>query len=80
DGVDGICKRAELGKGSFYHFFKSKTALAIAALDHLWETQSRPDLDEIFADAFRRMIGASLTPNIAPASTSNSTVPSPPPP
>jgi TetR/AcrR family transcriptional repressor of nem operon len=61
--VDGICERAEVGKGSFYHFFKSKTALAIAALDHLWETQSRPDLDEIFSPIrpplarFERLIG-----------------------
>lgn len=47
--VDSICDRAEVGKGSFYHFFKSKTELAIQALDHLWNTSSRPALDEVFS-------------------------------
>lgn len=47
--VDSICERADVRKGSFYHFFKSKTALAVAALDHLWETHSRPALDEMFS-------------------------------
>ena len=60
--VDAICERADVRKGSFYHFFKSKTALAVAALDHLWETQSRPALDEIFSPSrpplarFERML------------------------
>lgn len=47
--VDRICERADVRKGSFYHFFKSKTALAVAALEHLWETRSRPALEEIFS-------------------------------
>ncbi len=47
--VDRICERADVRKGSFYHFFKSKTALAVAALDHLWETESRPNLERIFS-------------------------------
>jgi TetR/AcrR family transcriptional repressor of nem operon len=47
--VDSICERAGVRKGSFYHFFKSKTALALAALEHLWETQSKPALDDIFS-------------------------------
>ena len=47
--VDAICERADVRKGSFYHFFKSKSALAVAALDHLWETKSQPKLDELFA-------------------------------
>lgn len=46
--VDRICESADVRKGSFYHFFKSKTALAIAALDHLWETESKPNLERIF--------------------------------
>ncbi len=60
--VDAICERADVRKGSFYHFFKSKTALAVAALEHLWETQSRPALNEIFSptcpplERFERMI------------------------
>ena len=31
--VDAICERAGAAKGSFYYFFKSKSELAIAALD-----------------------------------------------
>jgi TetR/AcrR family transcriptional repressor of nem operon len=46
--VDAICERADVRKGSFYHFFKSKAALAMAAIDYLWETSSQPALDEIF--------------------------------
>ena len=47
--VDAICERADVRKGSFYHFFKSKTALAVAAMEHLWETRSRPALNDIFS-------------------------------
>lgn len=36
--VDQICERAEVKKGSFYHFFESKHALAMAAIEHGWET------------------------------------------
>ena len=32
--VDEICTAAEVSKGSFYHFFKSKQDLAIALLEH----------------------------------------------
>jgi TetR/AcrR family transcriptional regulator, transcriptional repressor for nem operon len=35
--VDAICEHAQVKKGSFYHFFESKTDLAIAALDHGWQ-------------------------------------------
>lgn len=35
--VDAICEKAELTKGSFYHFFDSKEALALAVLD--WSIQ-----------------------------------------
>ena len=31
--VDAICERAELTKGSFYHFFNSKEDLALAVLE-----------------------------------------------
>lgn len=46
--VDAICERADVRKGSFYHFFHSKSELAAAALEHLWATESQPALDEIF--------------------------------
>ncbi|MBH0779632.1 TetR/AcrR family transcriptional regulator [Nocardia bovistercoris] len=41
-GVAEICARAEVRKGSFYHFFPSKEALSIAAIDAYWEAQ-RPE-------------------------------------
>ena len=46
--VDAICERAQVRKGSFYHFFASKDELVVAALDVHWSTR-RPFLDEIFS-------------------------------
>jgi len=46
--VDHICDRAGVKKGSFYHFFESKTELALAAIDHGW-TEHRKELDQIFS-------------------------------
>jgi len=46
--VDHICERAGVKKGSFYHFFESKTALALAGIDHGWAEQ-RKLLDQIFS-------------------------------
>lgn len=46
--VDHICERAGVKKGSFYHFFESKTALAVAALDHSW-SEHRKELDQVFS-------------------------------
>lgn len=43
--IDDICRRADAGKGSFYHFFPDKAALAIAALEDMWATQWKPLLD-----------------------------------
>lgn len=47
--VDAICERAGVKKGSFYHFFKSKADLAIAAMENAWQTRSRPSLDATFS-------------------------------
>ncbi|MCC7243760.1 MAG: TetR/AcrR family transcriptional regulator [Acidobacteria bacterium] len=35
-GVDELCARADARKGSFYHFFSSKTDLAVAAVAASW--------------------------------------------
>ena len=46
--IDLICETAQVKKGSFYYFFDSKVALAIAAMDHIWE-YLQPKLDEMFS-------------------------------
>jgi TetR/AcrR family transcriptional regulator, transcriptional repressor for nem operon len=38
-GVAEICKAAEVPKGSFYYFFDSKEALALAVIDEHWGAQ-----------------------------------------
>ncbi|GGN58848.1 TetR family transcriptional regulator [Streptomyces albiflavescens] len=38
-GVAEICKAAGVPKGSFYYFFESKEALALAVLDEHWAAQ-----------------------------------------
>ncbi|WP_225848096.1 TetR/AcrR family transcriptional regulator [Streptomyces sp. HPF1205] len=40
-GVAEICKAAAVPKGSFYYFFESKEALALAVLDEQWAAQRR---------------------------------------
>lgn len=47
--IDDICKRADVKKGSFYYFFKSKSELAVAALERLWEQTWKPRLDSVFS-------------------------------
>ncbi len=47
--VDEICKAANVKKGSFYHFFKSKTDLTIATIEDHFQT-SKPRFDEAFSD------------------------------
>jgi len=47
--VDEICKTADVKKGSFYHFFKSKTDLTIAAIEDHFQT-SKPRFDEAFSE------------------------------
>lgn len=46
--VDAICERAGVKKGSFYHFFESKSDLSVAALDVDWQIK-KPELDAIFS-------------------------------
>lgn len=46
--IDQICERAGVKKGSFYHFFDDKAALAQASLAMEWE-KYRPSLDPIFS-------------------------------
>ena len=47
--VDCICERAEIQKGSFYHFFRSKAEVAAAALETYWES-IHPDFERIFGE------------------------------
>jgi len=46
--VDAICERAGVKKGSFYHFFSSKSDLAVAALEAQWENR-RPEMEALFS-------------------------------
>jgi TetR/AcrR family transcriptional repressor of nem operon len=47
-GVEDICKRAGVTKGSFYFAFPSKSDLACAAFEESWQLK-RPMLDRIFS-------------------------------
>ncbi|MGF1598433.1 MAG: TetR/AcrR family transcriptional regulator [Acidimicrobiales bacterium] len=47
-GVADICREAEVRKGSFYHFFDSKAALAVELLEGSWQRIR----SKVFAEAF----------------------------
>lgn len=46
--IDDLCAKADVRKGSFYHFFRSKSDLVAAALGH-WLAAKRPEMDHIFS-------------------------------
>lgn len=46
--IDQICEKAGVKKGSFYHFFHSKSVLAVAALETSWQS-TRAELDTMFS-------------------------------
>ena len=46
--VDELCQRAEAKKGSFYHFFPSKTDLAVAAIEMFWAQAKEAFFEPIF--------------------------------
>ncbi|MFK4145226.1 TetR/AcrR family transcriptional regulator [Streptomyces sp. NPDC004065] len=48
-GVAEICKTAGVPKGSFYYFFESKEALALAVIDEHWAAQRR-DWERVLRD------------------------------
>lgn len=47
--IDAICEKAGVKKGSFYYFFESKSALAVAALEADWEQAGRAKWDGMFS-------------------------------
>jgi TetR/AcrR family transcriptional repressor of nem operon len=49
--IDDICHRADVKKGSFYYFFKSKADLMVSALEHLWKDSWKPNLDQSFSSS-----------------------------
>lgn len=46
--VDDICKNADVKKGSFYYYFKTKADLAVATMEDYYQN-SKPLYDEIFS-------------------------------
>ena len=56
--VDAICEKAGAKKGSFYHFFPSKSALAVKALEADWQ-RKKARMDEIFSSTVPPMPGFS---------------------
>ena len=47
--IDVICEKADVCKGSFYHFFASKVELAIAVLENDWISCGKPNWDALFS-------------------------------
>lgn len=53
-GVDELCRLAGINKGSFYHFFPSKTDLLLSCLEVSWE--------HLRADVFEPAFAPDLSP------------------
>jgi TetR/AcrR family transcriptional repressor of nem operon len=49
--VDDICEKADVRKGSFYYFFKSKADLFLACCDSHW-AEKQPMYDSVFSIRF----------------------------
>lgn len=49
-GVQELCDRAGVKKGSFYHFFRSKKELALATIERRWEEVRANDFEPAFRD------------------------------
>ncbi len=47
--IDAICEKAGVKKGSFYYFFDSKSALAVAALEEDWKQCGKGKWDSMFS-------------------------------
>lgn len=61
-GVAEICAKAEVKKGSFYHFFESKQALTVEAVNAYWNADRDRWTAELTAtgpalDRLRRLLG-----------------------
>ncbi len=46
--VDDICRSADVRKGSFYHYFKSKAELAVVAMEQHYQ-KAQVDFDHVFS-------------------------------
>jgi TetR/AcrR family transcriptional repressor of nem operon len=58
--IEQICQKANVKKGSFYYFFKSKADLTVASIEQLWSEKWKPRLDETFSpsvDPIARLTG-----------------------